>query len=736
MIDDIDIRCDLNDKAGLLAEIRRRDKIIHALMNQVQRNLNNPNNDFSLLQTTFMLEEEVKQRTQELESALDALAGAKEALEKTNSELEERVAERTAELSQQLHFVQQLIEAIPGPVFYKDAQARYLGCNSAFEAFIGLPACELIGKTPNEVFPPESAEGYLGADRALLDRPGSQIYETRVRYANGEMRDVMFHKATFTRPDGTLGGIVGLILDITELKTAEASVRKSQQLLQDIVDNSTALICVKDMSGRFLLLNRRMEELLRTGFSASEAIREIEGKTEHDLFPKDRADACRDREQQVLATGEVMETEESIPQADGQHTYIVTRAPLRDEQGRLYAIGTISTDITERKHLEEQLREAQKMEAMGQLAGGIAHDFNNLMTIIVGYGELLRDSLEDHPAKQEKVEQILRAGEQANSLTRQLLAFTRRQMLQPRLWDLRSVVADMEQMLRRAVSEDIELAIQNDPEPCLIHADRGQIQQVILNLLFNARDATGKGGSISLSVRNVVPENEGMRLSTAVQSCPYVCLKVSDTGHGMDAATKARIFEPFFTTKEVGKGTGMGLATVYGIVRQSGGHIAVESEIGRGATFYVYFQRTEGSMPEERRAVPFEMAPGSETIMVVEDQDGLRTLICEVLRRSGYTVLPAGNGYEALLLAGKHSGRIGLMITDLVMPVMGGREVVEAIPASHPETQVLYMSGYADNISELLGVGHAFIEKPFTPDALLRKVREVFDRKSGIRRSA
>lgn len=737
MIDDIDIRCDLDDNAGLLAEIRRRDKIIHALMNQVQRNLNNPNNDFSLLQTTFMLEEEVKQRTQELESALEALAGAKEDLEKINSELEDRVAERTAELSQQLHFVQQLIEAIPGPVFYKDAQARYLGCNSAFEAFIGLSASELIGKKPNELFPPELAEGYPGADRALLDRPGSQIYEARVRYANGEMREVMFHKATFTRSDGTLGGLVGLILDITERKLAEASVRKSQQLLQDIVDNSTALICVKDLSGRILLINRRMDELLRTsGLFASETVREIVGKTEHDLFPKEKADACRDREQQVLAAGKVMETEESIPQQDGQHTYIVTRAPLRDEQGRLYAIGTISTDITERKRLEEQLREAQKMEAMGQLAGGIAHDFNNLMTIIMGYGELLRNSLEDHPAKKEKVEQILRAGEQANSLTRQLLAFTRRQMLQPGLWDLRSVVADMEQMLRRAVSEDIDLVIQNDPEPCLIHADRGQIQQVILNLLINARDATAKGGSISLSVRNVVPGNEGIRLSAAVQSCPYVCLKVSDTGHGMDAATKARIFEPFFTTKEVGKGTGMGLATVYGIVRQTGGHIAVESEIGRGATFYVYFQRTEGTIPEERRAVPFEMAPGSETIMVVEDQDGLRTLVCEVLRRNGYTVLPAGNGYEALLLAGKHSGRIGLMITDLVMPVMGGREVAEAIPASHPETQVLYMSGYADNISELLGVGHAFIEKPFSPDALLRKVREVFDRKSGISRSA
>ena len=434
---------------------------------------------------------------------------------------------------------------------------------------------------------------------------GLKTYESRVHYANGEIHDVMFHKATFTHADGTVGGLVGLMLDITE-----------------------------------------------------------------------------------------------------------------------------------RKQLEVQLREAQKMDAMGQLAGGIAHDFNNLMTIIAGYGELLRSGLGDNPPLCEKVEQILKAEEQASSLTRQLLAFTRKQMLQPKLLDLKSVISDMGNMLRRVVSEDIELVIMTDPEPCPIRADRGQIQQVTLNLLINARDATPKGGRITLAVSNILSEKE-VRLPDGVSLGPCVCLTVSDTGHGMDTATCARIFEPFFTTKEQGKGTGLGLATVYGIVQQTGGHIVVESTAGQGSTFYIYFQRAEGALPdEELPAATTETATGKETILIVEDQAGLRALMCEILRRNGYMVLPAENGLDALLLATNYSGEIDLMITDLVMPKMGGREVAAGLPVSHPETKVLYMSGYVDDIYELLAGGHTFIDKPFSPDALLRKVREVIDQPSQWRRSA
>jgi nitrogen-specific signal transduction histidine kinase/CheY-like chemotaxis protein len=412
------------------------------------------------------------------------------------------------------------------------------------------------------------------------------------------------------------------------------------------------------------------------------------------------------------------------------------KATFTRPDGTVGGLVGLMLDITERKRLEEQLREAQKLEAMGQLAGGIAHDFNNLMTIITGYGDLLRGALEDNPPLLEKVEQILRAGEQANSLTRQLLAFTRRQRLELKLLDLNGVLADIGKMLRRVVSEDIELAILSDVEPCLIRADRGQIEQVILNLVINARDATPKGGRITLAVTNLMLDEGHAQLRGGAKPGPYVCLTVSDTGHGMDAATRARIFEPFFTTKEVGKGTGMGLATVYGIVQQTGGHIAVESEPGRGAAFYVYFQPAEGVLPEEEKVITLHVAPGSGTILVVEDQDGLRTLICDILRRNGYTVLPAENGCEALLLAARYSGRIDLMITDLIMPKMGGREVTKVLPVSHPETKVLYMSGYVEDINELLALGHAFIDKPFSPVALLCKVREVLDTPVHLLRSA
>jgi CheY-like chemotaxis protein len=350
------------------------------------------------------------------------------------------------------------------------------------------------------------------------------------------------------------------------------------------------------------------------------------------------------------------------------------------------------------------------------------------MTIITGYGDLLRTALEDNPPLREKVEQILRAGDQASSLTRQLLAFTRRQILQPRLLDLNRLLADMGDMLRRVVSEDVELVIRGDSEPCVINADPGQLQQVILNLLINARDATPEGGRITLAVNSMVVGENQSRLHAGAHPGPYVRLTVSDTGHGMDAEIRARIFEPFFTTKEQGKGTGLGLSTVYGIVKQTGAYIAVESEPGRGAAFYIYFQRTEGALPdEEAPAVASELASGSETILVVEDQEGLRTLMCEILRRNGYTILPAENGSQALLLAAQHAERIDLMVTDLVMPKMGGREVAEALPHSHPETKVLFMSGYVEDINELLAPGHAFIDKPFSPDALLRKVREILD---------
>jgi CheY-like chemotaxis protein/two-component sensor histidine kinase len=306
-------------------------------------------------------------------------------------------------------------------------------------------------------------------------------------------------------------------------------------------------------------------------------------------------------------------------------------------------------------------------------------------------------------------------------------------MVQPKLLDLRSILAGMRDMLRRVVSEDIEVVVSDGPEPRLIQADTGQIEQVILNLVINARDATPKGGRITITLDELTPDQERVPVLAGGQPRTHVRLTVSDTGYGMDPETKARIFEPFFTTKELGKGTGLGLATVYGIVQQTGGHIVVESEPGLGTRFEVYFPRAEGTLVQKRGALPATPAGGSECILLVEDQDGLRTLMCDILERHGYKVITAKNGREALQLAARHTERIDLMITDVVMPKLGGQEVANALPASHPEARVLYMSGYVENIHELLAQGQAFIDKPFSPEDLLQKVRQVLDPREDLR---
>jgi two-component system cell cycle sensor histidine kinase/response regulator CckA len=372
---------------------------------------------------------------------------------------------------------------------------------------------------------------------------------------------------------------------------------------------------------------------------------------------------------------------------------------------------------------------------MGQLAGGVAHDFNNLITIITGYSELLRKALEGNPELQTKAEEIYKAGEQANSLTRQLLAFSRRQMLQTHLLDLTEILRDMESILRRLLSEDIELTILADTGLGLIRSDRGQIEQVIMNLVINARDAMPQGGKLALIASRLELDERRARTLPGIDPGSYVRLTVQDTGCGMDTATQARIFEPFFTTKEQGKGTGLGLATVYGIVQQAGGHITVESEPGKGSTFQVYFPRVEGTASRPLEVVDEPPAFGSETVLLVEDQEGLRSLLVEILQRHGYSVLPAANGRDALMLAHRHQGRIDLMITDLIMPRMGGRELAERLLQSRPAMKVLYMSGYSEK-GFVLAPGQMLLAKPFHPETLLRKARELLDRLNQTAHSA
>lgn len=389
----------------------------------------------------------------------------------------------------------------------------------------------------------------------------------------------------------------------------------------------------------------------------------------------------------------------------------------------------LEKEVTERKLAEEQLRQAQKMEAVGKLAGGVAHDFNNLLTVINGQTELsLRRLNEDDPVYR-KLEAIKDAGERAAALTHQLLAFSRKQILQPRVLDLNQVIFETNKMLKRLLGEDIDLLIGLTPDLGKVKADPNQIEQVLMNLSVNARDAMPLGGKITIETDNVYIDKEYASHHFSVRPGQYVVLAVSDTGCGMDTETQAHIFEPFFTTKEVGKGTGLGLATVYGIVKQSGGNVWVYSEVGRGTTFKVYLPCVESPVEESRAGVQDAKPPtGTETVLLVEDEENVRNMTKEILQESGYQVLEAKHGQEALLVAGQHLGPIHLMLSDVVMPQMSGRELAARLSPIRRDMRVLYMSGYTDDAIVHHGVldeGMAFIEKPFTPNALAHKLRQV-----------
>jgi two-component system cell cycle sensor histidine kinase/response regulator CckA len=404
-------------------------------------------------------------------------------------------------------------------------------------------------------------------------------------------------------------------------------------------------------------------------------------------------------------------------------------SPVLDEDGRLLHFVGVQTDVTERHELESQLRQAQKMEAIGRLAAGVAHDFNNLLSVVLGYSVWILEQLPANDPLREDLEQVRHAGERATALVRQLLAFGRRQMVEPRVLDLGELLVGMEKMLRRLMGEGVELALLVASKLGRIRADTSQLEQIVMNLAINARDAMPSGGKLTLEVLDVELDAAYAAKHSDVSAGPYVMLSITDTGTGMSAEVRERMFEPFFTTKEQGKGTGLGLSTVFGIVKQNRAHISVYSEPGHGTTFKLYFPSVVEAASDAHRVAP-EPAKlrGHETVLLVEDDEQVRQLLGGILRRNGYQVLEAQNGGEAFLICEQHRGTIDLLLTDVAMPRMSGKQLAERLAPLRPGLKVLFISGYADSVvasDGLLESGAAFLQKPLTPAALLRKTREV-----------
>jgi two-component system cell cycle sensor histidine kinase/response regulator CckA len=570
---------------------------------------------------------------------------------------------------------------------------------------------------------------------------------------------------------GAATGVVAVLRDVSTERAWAEQLRHANVFLDSIIENIPSVVFVKDAEElRFVRINRAGEAV----FASRE---KLLGKTDHDLLPAEQAATVQAHDREALSSRQLLDIEERIETAQGPRWLHTKKIPIMGSDGTPQYILGIAEDVTHRKeiadrlttlneeleghvrertadlisanselqheiterqrtatalqHSEEQLRQAQKMEAVGRLAGGIAHDFNNILSVILSYSEMLVSDLPDGTSMRADLEEIQKAGTRAADLTRQLLAFSRRQVLAPKLLDLDAVLAGMQKMLARVLGEDVELRIVKGSDLGKIKVDPGQMEQVVMNLVVNARDAMPRGGTLTIetSSRTFERKTDSSRLD--LPSGRYVVMTVKDTGTGMDKATQSRIFEPFFTTKEQGKGTGLGLSTVFGIVSQSGGAVSVISEPGQGTMFEVYLPEVvivgvdAGAGPAGRTA-----PGGSETILLVEDEAQVRALARSILKSAGYHVLEAGDGVEALEVCTRFSGKIDLVLTDVVMPRMSGRELVEKLSSVRSDVKVLFMSGYTDDTVVRHGVqddGLVFLQKPITPDLLRRKIREVLD---------
>ena len=634
-----------------------------------------------------------------------------------------RVERERAELLSQLNLQ---IERMPLGYLLSGPDFCYTRWNAAAERMFGFGEAEIRGKHPLGVIVPAQSQALVADIFTRLAQGDMNADGTCENITkNGTTIICEWHNTPLFDPDGEFQGILSLVQDVTaRWRSEEALVLRDRAIAA-----ATQGIAISDSSlpdNPIIYVNPAFERI--TGYASEEFLgrncRFLQGqKTDRQAVAELR---------QAIATGTPCTVEMLNYRKDGTTFWNeLSISPVRDTTGRLTHFVGVQTDITDRRTLEEQFRQAQKMEAFGQLAGGVAHDFNNLLTIINGYSDLLLHKLPPGEGRK-MITEINRAGEQSAGLTRQLLAFSRQQVLAPKILNLNEVVAETDKLLRRLIGEDIRLTTTLDSEPWAIRADAGQIEQVLLNLAVNARDAMPRGGRLTIETRNILLDATYTLAHRDVRPGPYVLLSVTDTGTGMTREIMAKIFEPFFTTKERGKGTGLGLATVYGIVKQSGGHVAVYSEVGVGTTFKVYLPQVEGGLEDSKppSSRGQNLPRGTETVLLAEDEAPVRELSRYILTRCGYTVLQAADGVEAFKTAVGYSGPIHLLITDVVMPRAGGRVLAEQLTERYPNLRVLFVSGYTDDAVIRHGVlrdGVHFLQKPYAPAVLALKVREVLD---------